>query len=292
MSARIVLAAGNPGPVNEGERRVLEQLATELPDPFELHPNLQVSVDRGALVECDIVVFGPDCMWVVEVKDLAGEVVVDEHSFVVNGEPRAHPVHTTRLKAQKIKSRLSVNPELSAVWLQPLVVLARTPRALRIAPTMTSSVVSIERAIEAIADPTVIGLKRDRLPERIRTIAKVRLALDTTARKQRARFGAYVADELVSSGGGHQWWRGHHEVFDTQVLLQVAPFDAMAEPSAAAHRREQVLRAARVGRLLGSHPNLLAPETAFRADDGSYVVVHPVSPAPTLAASEIGEFSE
>ena len=77
MTAPVVLAPGNPGPVNEGERRVLEQLAANLPDSFELHPNLQVAVDRGALVECDIIVFGPDCIWVVEVKDLAGEVVVD-----------------------------------------------------------------------------------------------------------------------------------------------------------------------------------------------------------------------
>jgi len=33
-------------------------------------------------------------------------VVYGEHEFVVNGETRGHPVHSTRLKAQKIKSRL------------------------------------------------------------------------------------------------------------------------------------------------------------------------------------------
>mgnify|MGYP002629763491 FL=1 len=292
MTAQVVLAPGNPGPVNEGERRVLEQLAASLPDSFELHPNLQVAVDRGALVECDIIVFGPDCIWVVEVKDLAGEVIVDEHSFVVNGEPRSHPVHSTRLKAQKIKSRLAVNPELSAVWIQPLVVLARTPMALRIAPTMTASVVSADRAVETISDPTLIGLQRDRLPERTRSIAKARLALDSRARTPRSRFGAYLADELLSAGGGHQWWRAHHEVFDTQVLLQVVPFDALADPAEAARRKDRVLRAARVGRLLGAHPNLLAPETAFRADDGSYIVVHPVSSAPTLDATDIEKLTD
>ena len=292
MTAKIVLAAGNSGPVNEGERRVLEQLAANLPNSFELHPNLQVAVGRGDLVECDIIVFGPDCIWVVEVKDLAGEVIVEEHSFLVNGEPRSHPVHSTRLKAQKIKSRLAANPELQAVWIQPLVVLARTPRALRIAPTMTASVVTADRAVESIADPTPIGLQRDRLPERVRSIVKARLALDAAARKPRSRFGAYLADELLSAGGGHQWWRAHHEVFDTQVLLQVVPFDALADPAEAARSKEQVLRAARVGRLLGAHPNLLAPETAFRADDGSYVVVHPISSAPTLAETNTEELND
>jgi serine/threonine protein kinase len=284
VTAEIVLAPGNPGPVNEGERRVLAHLAATLPSAFELHPNLQVSVDGGQLVECDIIVFGPDCMWVVEVKDLAGEVDIEEHSFIVNGEPRAHPVHSTRLKAQKIKSRLAVNPELGAVWIQPLVVLARTPRMLRISPNMTKFVTSMSRSAEVIADPTLIGFERDRLPAHTRSVAKARLALDSTARKPRGRFGAYLTDELVSAGGGHQWWRAHHEVFDSQVLLQVAPFDPLADPNEAARRRDVLLRAAKVGRLLGAHPNLIAPETAFRTDDGATVVVHPISPAPTLAS--------
>lgn len=292
MTAAVALAQGNPGPVNEGERRVLERLAAGLPSSFELHPNLQVAVNRGDLTECDIIAFGPDCMWVVEVKDLAGEVAVKEHSFVVNGEPRSHPVHSTRLKAQKIKSRLAANPELSGVWIQPLVVLARTPRALRIDPNMQSSVVTADRAVEIIADPTIVGLQRDRLTKRVQSIAKARLALDATVREPRSRFGAYLADELVSAGGGQQWWRAHHEVFDTDVLLQVVPFDALAGPAQAARSKEQVLRAARVGRRLGSHPNLLAPETAFRADDGSYVVVHPISSAPMLAAYDIEQLTD
>jgi serine/threonine protein kinase len=292
MTAPIVLTPGNTGPVNDGERRVLERFATALPSALELHPNLQVAVGGGQLVECDLVVFGPDCMWIVEVKDLAGEVIVGEHEFVVNGEARAHPVHSTRIKAQKIKSRLSVNPELTSVWIQQLVVLARVPRALRIAPTMTGFVTSTERAIEVITNPTAIGLQRDRLPDRIRSLAKSRLALDSKARTPRSRFGAYVTDELLSSGGGHQWWRAHHEVFDTHVMLQVVPMDATLDQERADRHREDVLRAAKVGRLLGAHPNLLAPDTAFIADDGSIVVVHPVSPLPTLDSVDVGALDD
>ena len=48
--ATIHLAAGNEGPVNEGEQAVLAFLAQNLPDNFELHPNLQISVGRADLV--------------------------------------------------------------------------------------------------------------------------------------------------------------------------------------------------------------------------------------------------
>ncbi len=292
MTARIVLAPGNPGPVNDGERRVLERLTAELPDGFELHPNLQVTVGHGGLTETDIIVFGPDCMWVIEVKDLAGEVVVGQHDFVVNGEPRPHPVSTTRLKAQKIKSRLAVHPDLTKVWIQPLVVLARTPRTLRLDPTMTKHVVTIDRAAQVIGNPSSIGLLEDKLPTSTRELAKSRLALGTQARTPRSRFGAYLAEEKLSENGPLRWWRARHEVFATEVLLEVLTFDALADAETKSRRREALLRAARVGRLLGAHPNLLAPETAFTADDGSLVVVHPISPNPTLAATDVEELDD
>ena len=38
----------------------------------------------------------------------------------------------------------------------------------------------------------------------------------------------------LSAGGGHQWWRAHHEVFDTRVMLQVVPFDGLLDPAEAA----------------------------------------------------------
>lgn len=292
MTAQIVLAAGNPGPVNDGERRVLQHLAEHLPDGFELHPNLQVTVMNAQMVEVDIVVFGPDCMWVVEVKDLAGDVRVSEHGFTVNGEPRSHPVFSTRLKAQKIKSRLSVNPALSDVWIQPVVVLARQPARLDVADAMRPHVVSIERAVQVIGDPSLIGLHRNRLPDAVRAVAKARLAVDTSVRATRSRFGEYDAVEVLASGGGVVWWRGRHHLLGNEVLLEVQAHDPLAGNSAEAALRASRLRAVQVGQRLGAHPNLLAPVTGFIGDDGSLVIVHPMSPNPTLETIDIDSLDD
>ena len=48
-----------------------------------------------------------------------------------------------------------------------------------------------------------------------------------------------------------------------------------------------VFRAARMGQKLGASERILAPSSAFTADDGTLVVVHPRIPAPNLDA--IGE---
>jgi serine/threonine protein kinase len=281
--AKVILGSGNPGPVNDGERRVIHWLKKHLPDNFELYPNLTVVVDGGrSQVECDIIVLGPDCMWVVEVKDLAGRVIVGEHEFMVDGQPRSHPLLDTRLKAQKIKSRLSRDPELAAVWIQHVVVLAREPRSLSIADAVSDLVVNPMRASDILENPELVGLKRDRLPEVRRARIRERLAIDASARAPRARFGPWRTERLLSAGGGRRWWLARHEVFDSYGVLEVTSIDPIKPKPEQAAIKEQALRAAKVGNTIGPSPRILAPTNAFTDDDGSVVVVHPRSPLPTL----------
>lgn len=292
MAAEIILAEGNHGPVNEGERRVLQQFADRLPDGFEVHPNLHITVANAQIVEVDAVVLGPDCMWIVEVKDLAGEVEFAEHHFHVNGEPRAHPVSTTQLKAQKIKTRLGLNPDLRGIWVQPIVVLARKPRRLEVADALRTHVVSIERAIQVLSDPSLIGLERNRLPAATRSLVKARLAIEAKARPERSRFGEYEAVEVLAAAGQITWWRARHHLLGNEVMLEVQSPDPLADTEVAARLRASHLRAVKVGQLLGAHPNLLVPVTAFVGDDGSLVVVHPMSPYPTLEAMDLNQLDD
>jgi serine/threonine protein kinase len=273
--AKVIFQQGNAGPVNDGERRAIKFLESALPDHFELHPNLQISVGNGQLAECDIIVIGPDCMWLLEVKDLAGQVVVGEHVFTVNGESRAHPVANTRMNAQKIKSRLAVVPALGGLWVQPLVVLARQPKSLDLANVMKPFVVSLQKAVEVMVDPTLVGLAVGKFPLQMQTLVKGRLAIDATARKARPRYGAYRCEVLRSESVDRQWWTATHDVMDNSVLLEVVRIDPLLDPAEQAERREQALRAAKVRGLVGPSRFLQTPETAFHADDGSVVVVHP-----------------
>jgi serine/threonine protein kinase len=292
MAASLVLADGNPGPVNEGERRVLRQLLDRLPDDFEIFPNLQIAVANAKPVEVDALVLGPDCVWLVEVKDLAGTVHFGEHQFSVNGEPRSHPLATTRLKAQKIKDRLVVNPALGDIWIQPLIILARAPRRLELAEPMRPYVVVIERAVQVLCDPTLIGLQRNRLSEHARSLLKARLAVDARSRPARTRFGEYQAIEMLASGGGSEWWKAQHHLLGNEVLLEVQAYDPLSGGSTAAELNAKRLRPVRVGQLLGAHPNLLSPLTAFIGDDGALVVVHPMSPHPTLESLNVDELDD
>ena len=293
--ARIQVPPGNPGPVNDGERRVLRWLRDKLSDEFELHPNLTISVDGGTKqVECDIIVVGPDCVWVVEVKDLAGVVDVGEHDFTVNGEFRRHPVDATRLKAQKIKSRISIDPQLSGVWLQPIVVLAKEPRSLQVATTMRKFVMNTSQATQAITDPTAIGLQRDRMPGPLRKRFAERLAIDARSRPPRKRIGSWRLTELLDDRAGRQEWVARHDVLGSEAVLELVSLGPTMTPNQRRSVTNDVFRAARLGQKLGASERILAPTSAFTADDGTLVVVHPRSPAPNLdvIGDEIAGYAE
>jgi serine/threonine protein kinase len=294
LMARIEWAHGAPGPVNDGERRVIEHLSVTLPDTFELYPNRQFIVGRNEPIECDIVIIGPDCVWVIETKDLAGRVRFGEHEFCVNDEPRRDPIAVTRLKAQKLANRLRVDPELGGVWVQHLVVLAREPLSLSIDPKLTSFVASTNRAAAIIEDPTLIGLKRGKVGANEAERVRRRLAVDGSARRPRAVFGQYQTVELLSQAGDRTWWSARHSMMGNNVLLEVVAMDPLDDEAIRRRRRSEAIRAAKVGQQVGAHPYLSTPVTAFDADDGSIVVVHPAETMSTLAdlADKVNDWSD
>lgn len=72
--AELVVVHGDEGPVNAGERRVIDHFRSSLSDDFVLFPNLQM-VHRHRVDDIDLLVLTPWGLIAVEVKDLAGEVL-------------------------------------------------------------------------------------------------------------------------------------------------------------------------------------------------------------------------
>lgn len=273
------------GPVNDGERRMIKLFESELGDKFTIIPNIELSLDRGtSLAECDMVIVGPDCVWVVEVKDLAGVVDVSEHNFVVNGEQRSHPVMTTRRKAQKISSRLRRNPQLKGVWVQPLVVLAREPKSLTIAPTQKARVMLARSAVATVSDPELIGLDTGRINGEQRDLILGDLLGVARTRPERERFGKWVATKRVSASNHNEWWLAHNHLFaNERALLQVVRRYPTLSDSEWKQRKAAAMTAVAVRKAVGDHPNINTPDDAIEHSDGSIVIVNSERPDPSLS---------
>ena len=114
---RTYLAGAEP-PDNDGERRVIEALVRGLPDSFTLFPGVQV-IHRGRTDDIDILLLAPWYVAVIEVKDLAGDVVIADGECYVDSSPRPQPYNLTNAKARRIKSRLQpAFPAVASCWVQ------------------------------------------------------------------------------------------------------------------------------------------------------------------------------
>lgn len=286
--AELLLTPDNPGPVNEGEARVVQRLVDELPDSYVVIPNLEVPVQGGLMVEIDALVLGPDIAWVVEVKDHAPDVEINQHSYLVGGMPRGHAVKVTRRKCQQLHTRMAaIGPQLGWVWFQPLVVLAQQPAGLDVAAEMEPFVRLIDDAAQLIAHPSLINLFKD--PINPATFAALRQHLADEAKPRPPRFDSdmYVGTQLIAKAEGWELWLGEHKVFKETVELHIRHVTAGATPAEKQQLRQRALYPAVLGHRVAKHPNVAVPKDPFFLEDGSAVLVVPERTLPT-----IGELAE
>lgn len=280
--AELVTFPEAPGPVNEGERRVIAALVDRLPADHTVYPSVQI-VHRDRVDDCDVLVITPDVICVVEVKDLAGEVHVGEREFSVDGMRRAHPYIETINKAKRLKSRLAdADAELRRVWVAGLVVLAREPRRLHLDPLMRDKVVDIDRAVELLTTPGAL-FEHPQAVAPVLGRVRQRLNLNVTPRAMTIRLGAYEVRKVLGRDGEQRRYLAEHELTGREAHLLQVLIPPSVNAAEAQQRREHALREVRALERLGRHPNLPAPREVFQLDDGSLVIVSPVAQGVTLA---------
>jgi len=81
--ARVHNFLGAADQVNEWESIALKHLVATLPDSVILIPNITVMFPDQP-EECDIIAVTPDAVFVIEVKGIAGDVVVSEQQMTVD----------------------------------------------------------------------------------------------------------------------------------------------------------------------------------------------------------------
>ena len=277
--AKVVWIADHPKPVNSGEQRALGYLKDSLPDSVSLIPNLTIPYMRPEQPEeYDIIAVTPDAVFAIEVKDLAPPVEITEQQMFVNGNPRANPFLKTRIKAQKLKSRLSKKlPWFEHDgWVEHLVVLARRPASLTICDAMKSRIVLLEDATELINPGTKLlqnrfhGQLSGKQAQIVETITD-----GASERIVPVSFGDFIATSLMFKVRGLEAWRARHMLTDVEVLLEVHRLEPNLTPQQIHQWKSKCLGIEEVSREIGPSSDIDAPRQSFQLSDGTIVVVWP-----------------
>lgn len=117
------------GPVNGGEKRLIDNLKINLPDNYYIIPNGEYALKspQGMVQywEYDCIVVAPHAIYHIENKDWAGQLFGDDNSWSINGQDRPNPMKTAALKSRLLASMLrSKNVEWRFAKVVTLVTLS------------------------------------------------------------------------------------------------------------------------------------------------------------------------
>ena len=278
-----IVQIGDAGPVNAGEQKVLDYFAAVLAPSTRIFPNVQVLVGHHQLVECDQIVITEDRVWVIEVKDLYGHAQFLKGDTIVDGEVRSDAVSGAKLKAQQIKSRLRKVGLDDGVYVEFLVVLAKQPQQLEIAPDYAPFVLSYEDASARIDRPTEHGLPKRWLAPEHREAIEHALDLRPRVRDEKPRFGNLQAEELTAEATDRQWWSAREIPLGIPWQLEVLRRPQGISDAAWKMREEFAVENVRMLKVLSGAPGILVPHTVVRGTDGTLAISHPFTRSPSLA---------
>ncbi len=279
--ARVLGADQGDGPAEAGERVVLELLREPLDDRFTLAPNLQILHPGGRVDDVDILVVGPYGVVAIEVKNLAGDVMISEREMYVSGDRRRNPYVLTNEKARRIKTRLSKDPRARDVWVSVLVVFAKEPRSLTIPEDQRPYFRMAREAADALLDRDL--WKGRELSEEGREAILRELEVVGRPRPAKLRLGPYQLERLLTETDTVRRYSAVHSVLGTEHEVTHLAYDparfneASVRPAlVAAFNEAQTLIEA------GPHRGIRAATDLFENDDGSLTMVLPPPTGPTL----------
>ena len=265
--------------VNKWESIVLKHLVTTLPDSVILIPNITVMFP-GQPEECDIVAVTQDAVFVIEVKGLAGDVIISEQQMTVDDDVRRNPYLSTRLKAQKLKSRLAKElPWFGETgWVEHVVVLARTPRSLQVVDSMKSRVVLLDSLAPLVGrnSPLLNQNQYGRLEGKENEVVEG-ITGGAVVTSQTFRIGQFrtKAKLFEVDKEGLVAWRAENVLTGIDFILEVYQEPAGLEKNQVQIWRDSALQVFEIAQGFGPSVDLDAPREALMLDDGSIVIVWP-----------------
>ena len=278
---------GNPGPVNQGEELVLAHLEKALPNSFTLIPNITISFEHNGAEEYDIIAVGPDGVIVVEVKTIFGSVEITEQTMIVDGDVRSNPWKSSRIKAQKLASRLSQKlGEEPKTWVEHVVVFSKPPLKLEVFEGHKDKIfVGAETLVPKMMPPSQLihhkghGLHADRTPQIVEAIMG-----GSALRQVRRRFGEYFAREKVNSSSTNnqiEYWYAEHRRHGGTRKLDVY-LQGLGRDNIGQEAKRIAEQRVTVANQIGPSADVISSYECFETEAGEFVVVWPSVDSPPL----------
>lgn len=211
-------------PMTASEKKMLARLQRDLPPDWVVFGNPRL-VKGYSAQEVDALVVGDKGVWVVDDKDLGGEIKCTRLSWTLpNGHTRKNPLESLENACTRIKSALQANLQHAGhLWVRGLIILPDNAVLKLESPELEewvrSRVVTRRECIRRLLSPKTALISPDLHNEIINCLMDRRINVRLNSRF--ARVESYEILEKLSESGAVRTFRARHERSKREVELKV-----------------------------------------------------------------------
>lgn len=270
------------GPVNAGEKRLLDFLSVKLPDNYYIVPNLNFAIMGNNHVmrfwEYDCLVVSPHGVFHIENKDWAGNLEGDDFAWFLNGQERANPHKTAGLKSRILASQIhNQHPDWRFGQIVTLVTLSHPqqskfgmdPQCTCYPQTFTLG----DDLVSFLTNPARIGrLENDILPYQTKIVDVLTGLSSSQRRTERKNIFEYrIEEKLQETEQFTEYLCVPKLLMTAKYKIREYPLDIHGlSPAELEKRRTAVQNAAIAQSKIGGSPYIVAAECRMNEEQTYY----------------------
>lgn len=268
-------------PANDAERQAIAYLRDELPDSYTVIHNFEMMVEQE-MMEIDLVVLMPHCVYLVDIKGVHGLVdVYGSKWYPENREPYRSPLLKGEKNAKKLKTFLTdhnrTHPELHKMYVRATVLLT-DPDAQIDDHTLdhreAKHIVHLNKCQAYFRNPANVP------PDRSHDIRALLPLIERTIRggtrppTRPQIYRDWQVEERLGGNERYTEYRARHlPRKKSTARLRVYRANPYQDKAAREHEQKMTSNAYRSIANLPGHPHVLGVREFFEDEDGSYFVL-------------------
>lgn len=276
---RIIKPLHTDGPVNGGEKRLLDYLEVKLPDNFYIIPNGEYAAKINGnpqFFEYDCIVVAPHAIFHLENKDWGGQLVGDDELWFVNGSERKNPHKTATLKSRILASKIQQkNPSWRARVFTAVTLSNPNQTKFGLDPNGACFDLTFtlnEELIDYITDPSRVNKSSNEIAGYAFDVAEyLSGATSQRTHSQKSRVAGYEIDEILQQTDDFTEYLCHPKAFCTKFYkVREYPLVRNESPAALTTFRHKIENAQVAQEMMENSPYIHISEYRMNDDETSF----------------------
>ena len=283
------------GPVNAGEKRLLDFLELKLPDDYVIIPNLNIAImgDKQVMKywEYDCIVVAPHAVYHIENKDWGGHVEGDDWAWSRSGQEVVNPHKSAGFKSRILASKIkNEHPD----WQFDLILTAVTlsnprqskfgidPRSVCYNQTFTLG----EELVEFLTNPDRVCRRQGQIKSLQSQLVDF-LTGQSVADKRAARttiFNFHIEEKIQETEEFTEYLCTPQLVASAHYKIREYPLDNGKSPEELKNFQHQVQNAYMAQEKIGDSPYIVKPEFRMNEEQTYYYEISRYQDECTLRA--------